>query len=145
MSLQRRSGARRAPRWLSLFAFALIAPFLLATPEPGATSEPADLQPGLVGHYFNNQDFTDADQSIDVLKGVAQKWGKGRGNDWSARWSGFIEGPTTGDVEFVAEAIDGFRLVIGEEVVIDDLHGSGAPSGAAAFTTRRIPRSRTAS
>jgi hypothetical protein len=129
MTLQKRSAIGGESKWSSPLAVALIAPFLLATPGPAAASAPADLQPGLVGRYFNNQDFTDPDQSIDVLKGVAQKWGKGRGNDWSGRWSGLVEGPTTGDVEFVAEAIDGLRLVIDGKTVIDDLRGSGASSG----------------
>jgi hypothetical protein len=108
-------------------ALVLNAAVVFASPK---VQEP-NYQPGLAGSYFNNQNFTDADQSIDILKSLAQKWEKGRGNDWSGRWMGFIEGPATGDVEFYVEAVDRFQLKIDGEIVIDDLDGNGVHTGTA--------------
>jgi len=85
--------------------------------------------PGLTGSYFNKPDFRDRDEEIDILQTVDNDWGENRGNDWSARWTGFIEGPYDGQVTFTAEAVDGLRLTIGNQVVIDGLSQYGARSG----------------
>ncbi|MGB2806390.1 MAG: PA14 domain-containing protein [Sedimentisphaerales bacterium] len=77
--------------------------------------------PGLSGTYFNKADFRDPDDEVDVLGNLHQSWGDSKGNDWSARWTGFIEAPYSGAVIFSAEATDGLRLMIGEKVVIDGL------------------------
>jgi len=89
----------------------------------------ADLQPGLAGAYFNNQDLTDPDQSVDMLMNVAQKWEKSRGTDWAGRWTGFITGPITGEVTFEADVVDNFLLEISGEVVIDQLESIQETTG----------------
>jgi len=60
-----------------------------------------------------------------------QNWGDSKGNDWSARWTGFIEGPYSGEITFSAKATDGLRLKIGNQLVIDGLSKYGARSGKA--------------
>jgi len=90
---------------------------------------------GLVGTYFNNEGFDDPEDSVDLLRNVDfllnvdQNWGKSRGRTWSARWTGFIQGPYNGEVTFNAETDDGLRLKIGNKVVIDRLSKHGARSG----------------
>jgi len=84
---------------------------------------------GLVGSYFNSREFKDPDLSIDFLQSVDQEWKKGRGNDWSAKWHGFIEGPTTGKVKFFVDVKDAFELDIDGETVIEGLDESGARAG----------------
>jgi len=84
---------------------------------------------GLMGTYFNSRRFDDADNSIDFLTSLDQDWQKDRGNDWSARWKGFIEGPISGVVTFTAKVNDGIRLKIGETMVIDGLDERGAREG----------------
>jgi len=85
--------------------------------------------PGLSGTYFNKADFRDPDDEVDVLGNLHQSWGDSKGNDWSARWTGVIEGPFSGEVTFSAEATDGLRLKIGDEIVIDGLSMNGARTG----------------
>jgi len=85
--------------------------------------------PGLAGTYFNNVGFDDPEDSVDFLLNVDQNWGSSRGRDWSARWTGFIRGPFSGEVTFTAEAVDGLRLKIGDKLVIDGLSEDGARSG----------------
>jgi hypothetical protein len=87
------------------------------------------LAPGLSGTYFNKADFRDPDDEVDVLGNLHQSWGDSKGNDWSARWTGFIEAPYSGTVTFSAEATDGLRLKIGEKVVIDGLSINGDRTG----------------
>ena len=84
---------------------------------------------GLVGTYFNKSDFRDPEVEVNVLGNLAQNWGDAKGNDWSARWTGIIEGPYSGQVTFSAKATDGLRLKIGDQVVIDGLSKYGARSG----------------
>jgi hypothetical protein len=87
--------------------------------------------PGLSGIYFNKADLRDPDDEVDVLDNLNQNWGDSKGNDWSARWKGFIEAPYSGEVVFTAEATDGLRLKIGNQLVIDGLSKYGARSGKA--------------
>jgi len=97
-------------------------------PEQSKTAS-QEVGSGLVGTYFNNVGFDDPEDSIDFLRNVDEYWGSSRGRNWSARWSGFIEGPYSGEVTFAAKAADGLRLKIGEKVVIDGLSKEGARSG----------------
>jgi hypothetical protein len=93
--------------------------------------------PGLSGTYFNKPDFRDPDDEVDVLGSLHQSWGDSKGNDWSARWTGFIEAPYSGAVTFSAEATDGLRLKIGEKVVIDGLSINGDRAGKITMTRGR--------
>lgn len=85
--------------------------------------------PGLKGISFKQPDFTKPDETNDILDRVNVVWGRNRGVDWSARWSGVIEAPYSGQVTFVAEATDGLRLTIADKVVIDGLSLNGARTG----------------
>ncbi|HUT30470.1 MAG TPA: PA14 domain-containing protein [Sedimentisphaerales bacterium] len=89
----------------------------------------ADFKPGLVGTYFNNRDFSGADKRVDILPDVDREWAKSRGTDWSAKWQGFIEGPTAGQVKFFVDVKDSFQLNIDGQVVIDGLDESGSREG----------------
>ncbi|HUW19866.1 MAG TPA: PA14 domain-containing protein [Sedimentisphaerales bacterium] len=105
-------------------------------------SETARQQPGsgLVGTYFNNVGFDDPEDSVDFLLNVDQNWGRSRGQTWSARWTGFIQGPYDGEVTFVAEASDGLRLTIGDTLVIDGLSKDGQRSGKVTMRNgRKMP------
>jgi hypothetical protein len=93
--------------------------------------------PGLSGTYFNKADFRDPDDELDVLGNLHQSWGDSKGNDWSARWTGFIEAPYSGAVIFSAEATDGLCLKIGEKVVIDGLSINGDRTGKVTMTRGR--------
>jgi hypothetical protein len=84
---------------------------------------------GLAGLTFNDDKFARADE-LDILSSLDNHWGADRGNDWSGRWSGFIEAPFSGEVTFLAEAKDGLRLTIGDAVVIDGLDRDGPRTGA---------------
>jgi hypothetical protein len=75
------------------------------------------LAPGLTGAMYNEEDFTGPD-GTDELKHVKQEWTGGYKN-WSARWRGYIEGPFTGEVTFVAEVDNGVKLEIDKQTVID--------------------------
>jgi hypothetical protein len=85
--------------------------------------------PGLRGTYFSSPDLTRPDRRNDILDSLNNRWGRSRGGDWSARWTGFIEAPHSGLVTFRADAADGLRLIVDDEVVIDGLADGGRREG----------------
>jgi len=96
-------------------------------------------KPGLWGVRFHSERFTLQNEK-DVLTGVEHHWGNRRGNNWSARWGGFIEGPFTGEVTFTAEAIDGLRLKVSDTVIIDGLDINGPRMGKIAMEKgKKVP------
>jgi len=110
-----------------LRALLAVCVFAIILPSPVLADQ--RFKPGLAGTYFNSKEFAEADDSIDFLTNVDQDWGKDRGNDWSAKWYGFIEGPTTGKVKFFVDVKDSFQLNIDGKVAIDGLDESGAREG----------------
>jgi hypothetical protein len=96
---------------------------------------------GLVGQYYNSSGFASPEEGmVDLLSTINHKWDKDRGNDWSARWFGFIEGPVTGEVTFTAEARDKIRLTVGRTVVIDSFGKNGARVGKVGMVKgKRVP------
>ncbi|MHC4214146.1 MAG: PA14 domain-containing protein, partial [Planctomycetota bacterium] len=91
-------------------------------------------RPGLAGTDFDDDEFTEPDDGINILYNLDQHWAASQGNDWRAAWFGFIEGPFTGEVEFSALAIDGVELKIGDKVVIDGLENKSNRSGVVKMT-----------
>jgi len=95
----------------------------------GSTPPQESFAAGLKGTLFSKPDFRDPDNDNDLLDSMDNNWGRSKGGDWSAKWTGLIEAPYTGPVEFVAEATDGLRLKVGDKVVIDGLSLNGPRSG----------------
>jgi len=90
--------------------------------------------PGLIGTFFKKPNLTNPENDNDILLSLDNNWGRSKGGDWSARWKGFIDSPCNGEVTFTAEANDGLRLLVGDQVVIDGLSGYGARTGKVAMT-----------
>ncbi|MEM6802910.1 MAG: PQQ-dependent sugar dehydrogenase, partial [Bacteroidota bacterium] len=79
---------------------------------------------GLTANYFNDIDLTTpAFERIDPE--VNFSWGTGApmstmGNDnYSIRWSGFVEAPTSGSYTFTTNTDDGVRLWVNGKLLID--------------------------
>jgi len=109
------------------FRALLLATFVVTVFSTGLSA--VEYKQGLMGTYFNSREFKDPDIGIDFLKNLDIVWMKDRGNDWSAKWWGLIEAPTTGQVKFFVDVKDSFQLLINGENVIDGLDESGARSG----------------
>jgi len=85
--------------------------------QPAPEVADDQLKPGLIGIRYESPDLKRLDE-LDALDKLDNDW-TGQGNDWSARWYGYVEAPFTGEVTFAAEADNGLLLNIGEHVVID--------------------------
>jgi hypothetical protein len=85
----------------------------------------ADNVGGLDATYYDNQNFTGA-QVSRVEPSINYDWGNGSpdpaiGPDtFSARWTGQIEAPVSGQYTFTATADDGVRLFVDGKLVVDD-------------------------
>ena len=90
--------------------------------------------PGLAGLVFNKPNLQDPDDNSFLLTNLDNNWGESKGNDWSVRWTGFIEAPYSGQVRFSAKATDGMRLIIDGKTVIDGMDINGDRSGSVTMT-----------
>ncbi len=89
----------------------------------GVAKEDSDSLSGLTATYFSNDDFT-GDEVIRKEPMVAWNWGAGRPipgiprNNFSARWEGEVESPTSGNYRFSASTINGTAKIFidGNEV-----------------------------
>ena len=95
----------------------------------GRVKPVASFKRGLVGTFFRKPNLTNPESDNDVLRGMNNNWGRNKGGDWGARWKGFITTPYTGEVTFAAEAMDGLRLIIDGEVVINGMSSPGERTG----------------
>jgi uncharacterized protein (DUF1800 family) len=107
---------------IGLATLALSSTFALTCPVPPNLSKA-----GLVGEYFNNTNLTAPsaatriDASIDfAYDGVKPPVGGVAADQFSVRWTGEIEAPTTGAVTFSVVSDDGVRLWINNQNVIDN-------------------------
>ncbi|MER6693553.1 LamG-like jellyroll fold domain-containing protein [Streptomyces minutiscleroticus] len=143
--MTRRHTRRRTGVWALLTAAALVLPTTgltataaaagtasgAAASSPGQAAEQADVVVhGLKGEYFamsapGARDFaelggTALDPRIDFssLTGTFEEL-TGRTEHTTARWTGQIEAPATGDYTFHASGDNGFRLLVDGEPVID--------------------------
>jgi hypothetical protein len=121
------------------FVVVCVLGFSVCSVAAAAADMPAEEQikagKGLIGVYYNDDEFNEREVGmIDLLPTIDYEWGDSRGNDWSARWFGFVEGPIAGEVTFTAEVQDGVRLAIGDTVVIDSLKQGGIHTGKVNMT-----------
>ncbi|MFD4770563.1 LamG-like jellyroll fold domain-containing protein [Streptomyces niveus] len=101
-----------------------------SAPETASAAAPADEVHGLKGEYFSMsapgaRDFADLgglalDPQIE-FPGLATTFESltGRSEHTTARWTGRIEAPASGDYTFYATGDNGFRVWIGDKAVID--------------------------
>lgn len=88
-----------------------------------------ETKPGLAGTYFSSSGFKNPIPEPDFLLSVDEDWASGRGNDWSARWKGFIQAPVTSDVNFSVFVADYVKIKIGDTLVIDATKDGGTQQG----------------
>jgi alpha-D-xyloside xylohydrolase len=100
----------------------VVPPSVLETPDGAAGA--------LQGDYFADKSLTRrvatrTDAAIDF------DWGQGAplpevpADQWSARWTGRLRAPETGEYQFATVADDGVRLWVGDSLLIDDWRGHG--------------------
>ena len=81
---------------------------------------------GLIGGQYGSADFSRV-QSLVRLSSLELKVSDsdGYGNEWSARWFGFIKGPADGEIAFAAEGDQRLEVRIAGKAVLAMKPGSG--------------------
>ncbi|HVT13710.1 MAG TPA: TIM-barrel domain-containing protein [Fimbriimonadaceae bacterium] len=79
---------------------------------------------GLTGHYFQGRNFEKEIGSRQDAR-IGFDWGKeapmGLGHDdYSVRWTGYVEPDVTGDYSFTTVGDDGVRLWVGDKLLVND-------------------------
>ncbi|MHC4645967.1 MAG: PA14 domain-containing protein [Planctomycetota bacterium] len=82
--------------------------------------------PGLIGGQFGSVDFSRV-QSLIRLSSLELKVGEdeGYGNEWSARWFGFVAAPASGEISFAAEGNPPLEMRIAGRTILAMKPGSG--------------------
>jgi hypothetical protein len=84
---------------------------------------------GLTGKYFNNTTLTGDPVMVRIDETINFLWGLGRPDDrvnfdnFSVRWEGKIEAPSSGVYTFKTNNDDGTRLWVNGQLLIDDWRG----------------------
>ena len=94
-------------------------------PIPAAQLRTADGRPGgLTGEYFQGQDLTHSvatrtDAGVDFNWTAGPVPGLGQEN-FSVRWTGFVQAQEAGDYQFETQGDDGIRLWVDDKPLVDD-------------------------
>jgi hypothetical protein len=85
------------------------------------SSEPS--HQGLIGVWYGRVNFTDC-KAVDEVTNANLDWktfqqpGQERGEDWAARWEGYLTGPATGDVTLHAATDKSAEIAIDGKTVL---------------------------
>ncbi len=90
------------------------------------SNEACSGQSGLVAEYYSNRDLSGFPDIEQVDDNIDNNWGSGSpdastlGNDdFSVRWTGVLQVPTTGQYRIRTNSDDGVRLYLAETLLID--------------------------
>jgi beta-glucosidase len=87
---------------------------------------------GLKGEYFSNRDLSGTPMLTRIDRRVAFTWGEGSPapgmpeDDFSVRWTGKIRVESDGEYEFFVRGDDGYRLTVGDRLVLDEWRDQAA-------------------
>jgi len=89
---------------------------------------------GLVGAWYHGDDLTRIGTCMRIMD-LDQIWdaNRGRGNNWSAQWVGFITAPADGLVTFFGESNKEFILIIDGEKLLHVTGSKGQAQGSVSF------------
>jgi beta-glucosidase len=93
---------------------------------PASALQTPDGQPGLKAEYWNNETLSGPPVLTRTESGVNYEWDGNSPGDkvhpehFSARWSGFVVAPSTGEYRFGISTDDGGRLKIDGKLVADN-------------------------
>ena len=114
----------------------------IGSQEGSAAATTPNTGTGLAGAYFNNVALTGS-PALERVEKVAFTWSDSPGpgvnaNQFSVRWTGFVEAPSTGSYQFRTRSNDGVRLWINGLLVIDNwtAHGISDDTSTAVALTK---------
>ncbi len=108
----------------------------IGSQEGSAAATTPNTGTGLAGAYFNNVTLAGS-PALERVEKVAFTWSGSPGaginaDQFSVRWTGFVEAASTGNYQFQTRSNDGVRLWINGELVIDNWTAHGATDDTSA-------------
>ncbi len=103
----------------------LIDGLYLERPVPSSALTTPDGQPGLLGAYFDNNEFRGEPLYTQIDEMVDFYWENGSpdkrldDDDFGIRWSGYLTPPETGTYELGTFAFNGYRLLLEDSLLVE--------------------------
>jgi len=121
-------GSTVCPR-RKLSVFLIAGAYLLLVVAVARGTE--DWHAGLVGAWYHGDDLTRVGTCMRIMD-LEQIWdaNRGRGNNWSAQWVGFITAPADGLVTFCAKSNKEFILAVNGRTLLHVAPGAGQGRGS---------------
>lgn len=115
-------GAEYRLLWTPPGLFKMVVPQSQLYPEsPSTAVAAASTGIGLAAHYFKNRDLSGpAIERVDAQINDQERPQGLLAEDWSVRWTGQLEAPTSGTYLFRADSDDGIRVWVNNKLVIDN-------------------------
>jgi len=111
----------------------LVGPAEPPVPATALCVDAACTTPGVKAEYFDNPDLTGAPTVTRVETKAATEW-RGEKNG-SARWTGTLRAPETGEYRFRFASENGYRVWVGDKLVVDEWGVGDSPSILSGATT----------
>jgi beta-glucosidase len=114
------------------------------TPVPSSALRPetGSAETGLTARYFNNMLLEGkpvlerVDECVDFSWDMAKPAPEVRADTFSVRWTGILAPPESGDYIMAVTGDDGYRLYIGEKLIIDNWREQSPTTRSAAVPMR---------
>lgn len=105
----------------------LIGPAQPPVPDAALCLDVKCAQPGLKAEFFAGHDPAGQPVESKTAANAATAW-SGIDKDESSRWTGFIKAPDSGEYSFRFASEGGYRIWVGDKLVIDEWGVGDAPS-----------------
>ena len=115
-------------------------PTATATPRPTATATPIPVGTGLTGSYFSNRNLTGTPTMTRTDPIISfTNWGPappitGVASNYSVRWTGYVVPLYSETYTFTTISDDGVRLLINNQIVVDNWTDHSATSNPGSIT-----------
>ena len=115
-------------------------PTATATPRPTATATPIPVGTGLTGSYFSNRNLTGTPTMTRTDPVISfTNWGPappitGVASNYSVRWTGYVVPLYSETYTFTTISDDGVRLLINNQIVVDNWTDHSATSNPGSIT-----------
>jgi beta-glucosidase len=117
----------------------LIDPLLAATPDDVLCVDAECRAHGLTATRFDNAALSGTPLSTAVEPNAAMSW-RGEMRSGSVRWSGYIRAPETGEYRFRFDGDGGYRITVGDSLVVNAWRVDWRPSIATGAITLQAGR-----
>lgn len=112
----------------------LVGPAEPPVPDSAFCLDAACKTPGLKAEHYAGAKLAGEPTLSQTDTGAHFEW-KGKELETSIRWTGFLKAPATGDYQFRFSSENGYRVWVGDKLVVDEWGVGDAPSMLAGSTT----------